>query len=599
MFGEASRFVKAKSKSLACFSENKQLWKVWKAGAFLPSMDGHVSQNLRIYRIRKKKLSKIPLNKKNMRKNVLLFLFSMFVLSMYAKQQTIIHSNKKNIVMMINTGRNDWTIAPELKPETFNMYSETEKSRTIRFITDIDSATFIVKLNKPVKLAMVLKNKDTAQVVLNLSNKIPNTLSNKDKVYALSSFWGETKYNFAFIDRLSFNLDSLYQSYIPKVLDTKTDYDFYDQMELFAASLKDLHSGAFYRMKGTYSNYIPLSARYFGDSLYIVNVREDLAKQFPLGSAIIEINQLPMQEYMKRNVETYVCSGYRPTVKEISASRLFGSDLSTKKIIITYKTPDGRILTNTPPRNGNSVSGEYLGPAPKRWNKPVELFWEKNKIARLAFNTFYPKDKLVKMFESIKDTLYSAKGIIIDLRANGGGDTSTGWYLLNYMIKDPYFLTYAWQTRINSGVNKANGNYIKENEDYYKNKAYQTFAADTVWIPDSVEKFNVPMAVLISGRTCSAAEDFLIVLKERKDRPVFIGRPTMGSTGSPLVLDKFPENGLAKVCTRRVLFPYSHEPFNEGIVPDILVNYTLDEYLKQTNDKDVDAAIEWLNTRMK
>jgi len=534
-----------------------------------------------------------------MRKNVLLFLFSMFVLSMYAKQQTIIHSNKKNIVMMINTGRNDWTIAPELKPETFNMYSETEKSRTIRFITDIDSATFIVKLNKPVKLAMVLKNKDTAQVVLNLSNKIPNTLSNKDKVYALSSFWGETKYNFAFIDRLSFNLDSLYQSYIPKVLDTKTDYDFYDQMELFAASLKDLHSGAFYRMKGTYSNYIPLSARYFGDSLYIVNVREDLAKQFPLGSAIIEINQLPMQEYMKRNVETYVCSGYRPTVKEISASRLFGSDLSTKKIIITYKTPDGRILTNTPPRNGNSVSGEYLGPAPKRWNKPVELFWEKNKIARLAFNTFYPKDKLVKMFESIKDTLYSAKGIIIDLRANGGGDTSTGWYLLNYMIKDPYFLTYAWQTRINSGVNKANGNYIKENEDYYKNKAYQTFAADTVWIPDSVEKFNVPMAVLISGRTCSAAEDFLIVLKERKDRPVFIGRPTMGSTGSPLVLDKFPENGLAKVCTRRVLFPYSHEPFNEGIVPDILVNYTLDEYLKQTNDKDVDAAIEWLNTRMK
>jgi len=534
-----------------------------------------------------------------MRKNVLLFLFSMLVLSMYAKQQTIIHSNKKNIVMMINTGRNDWTITPELKPDIYTMYSETAKTRTIRFITDIDSATFIVKLNKPVKLAMVLKNKDTAQVVLNLSNKIPSTLSNKDKVYALSSFWSETKYNFAFIDRLPFDLDSLYQSYIPKVLDTKTDYDFYDQMELFAASLKDLHSGVFYRMKGKYASYFPLDARYFGDSLYIVNVREDLAKQYPLGSQILRINDLPLQEYMKRNVETYVCSGYRPTVKEISASRLFGSDLSSKKITITYKTPDGRIFTNTPPRNGNSVSGEYLGPTPKRWNKPVELFWEKNKIARLAFNTFSPKDRLVKMFESIKDTLYSANGIIIDLRANGGGDTNTGWYLLNYMIKDPYFLTYAWQTRINSGVKKANGNYIKTNEDYFKNRAYQTFAADTVWIPDSVKRFNVPMAVLISGRTCSAAEDFLIVLKERKDRPVFIGRPSMGSTGSPLVLDKFPENGVAKVCARRVLFPYSQKPFNEGIVPDILVDYTLSEYLNQTNDKDVDTAIEWLSKRMK
>ena len=65
---------------------------------------------------------------------------------------------------MINTGRNDWTLTPELKPDIYTMYSETEKSRTIRFITDIDSATFVVKLNKPLKLAMVLNKKDTAHV---------------------------------------------------------------------------------------------------------------------------------------------------------------------------------------------------------------------------------------------------------------------------------------------------------------------------------------------------------------------------------------------------------------------------------------------------
>ena len=533
-----------------------------------------------------------------MKRNLLFLVFCMVLLTMYAKQPTIIHSNKKNIIVINNGGRNDWAITPELKPDIYTIYSETDKTRTIRFITDIDSATFIVKINKPVKLALVLNNKDTAQVVIDFNNKIPSTLSNKDKIYALSSFWSETKYNFAFIDRLPFDLDSLYQSYIPKVLDTKTDYDFYDQMELFAASLKDMHSGVFYRMKGKYSSYFPLEARYFGDSLYIVNVREDLVKQYPLGSQILKINDLPMHEYMQKYVEVYVCSGYRPTVKEISASRLFGSDLSSKKITITYKTPDGRVLTNTPPRNGRSVPGKNIGPTPKRWEKPVEVFWEKNKIARLAFNTFYPKDRLVKMFESIKDTLYSAKGIIIDLRANGGGDTSTGWYLLNYMIKDPYFLTYAWQTRVNSGVKKA-GNYLKQNEDYFKDRAYQTFAADTVWIPDSVKRFNVPMAVLVSERTCSAAEDFLIVLKERKDRPVFIGRPTMGSTGSPLVLDKFPENGVAKVCTRRVLFPYSMKPFNEGIVPDILVDYTLDEYLNQTVDKDVTTAIDLLSKQIK
>lgn len=533
-----------------------------------------------------------------MKRNFIFLIFCMVILTLFAKKPTIIHSNKKNIVLMINTGRNDWTISPELRPDIFTMYSETEKIRVIRFITDVDSATIVVKRNKPVKLAMVLNNKDTAHVLIDFNNRMPNTLSITEKLYALSSFWSETKYNFAFIDRLPFDLDSLYQSYIPKVLATNTDYDFYDQMELFSASLKDLHSGVFYKMKGKYSSYFPLTARYFGDNLYIVNVREDLSKQIPLGSEILKINGLPMPEYMQKYVESYVCSDFRPTVKELSASRLFGSDLFSKKITITYKTPDGRILTNTPPRNGNSVNGEYLGPTPKRWNKPIELFWEDNRIARLAFNTFYPKDKLVKMFESIKDTLYSANGIVIDLRANSGGDTNTGWYLLSYMINDPYFLTYAWQTRTNSGVKKANGNYIKSNEEYFKNRAYQTFAADTVWIPDLVKRFNVPMAVLISGRTCSAAEDFLITIKERKDRPVFIGRPTMGSTGSPLVLDKFPENGVAKVCTRRVLFPYSLQPFNEGIVPDILIDYTLDEYLNQTVDKDVEKAIEVISKQI-
>ena len=38
----ASRFVKAKSKPLVYISENRQLWKVWKAGAFIPSMNGQV-----------------------------------------------------------------------------------------------------------------------------------------------------------------------------------------------------------------------------------------------------------------------------------------------------------------------------------------------------------------------------------------------------------------------------------------------------------------------------------------------------------------------------------------------------------------------------
>lgn len=72
---------------------------------------------------------------------------------------------------------------------------------------------------------------------------------------------------------------------------------------------------------------------------------------------------------------------------------------------------------------------------------------------------------------------------------------------------------------------------------------------------------------------------FLIMLKERPDRPLFIGRTTMGSTGSPLVLDKWNNTGFARICTLRALYPYSLKPFTEGIKPDISVEYSFDELL--------------------
>jgi hypothetical protein len=89
------------------------------------------------------------------------------------------------------------------------------------------------------------------------------------------------------------------------------------------------------------------------------------------------------------------------------------------------------------------------------------------------------------------------------------------------------------------------------------------------------------------------------MLKERSDRPLFIGQPTMGSTGSPLMVWNFPENAMARICARRVLYPYSLKPYKEGIFPDIQVDYTLDEFINQEIDKEIEVAIKELEKQMK
>jgi len=151
---------------------------------------------------------------------------------------------------------------------------------------------------------------------------------------------------------------------------------------------------------------------------------------------------------------------------------------------------------------------------------------------------------------------------------------------------------------LNDGVKKANGNWKEEYEDFYKNCAYRTVMPDTIFIPDTVKRFNVPIAILISTMTVSAAEDFLIDLYEIPNRPIIIGQPSFGSTGSPLVVWDFPKNGSARVCTRKVLFPYSLKPFSEGITPDILVNYTFEEFMSGI-DKDIEVAVKELNRQIK
>lgn len=67
-------------------------------------------------------------------------------------------------------------------------------------------------------------------------------LSDADKLYGLSKFWEETSYNFAYFDHAHINWDSTYRAYIPKILATKSTWQYYLVMEQFCALLKDGHT---------------------------------------------------------------------------------------------------------------------------------------------------------------------------------------------------------------------------------------------------------------------------------------------------------------------------------------------------------------------
>lgn len=476
--------------------------------------------------------------------------------------------------------------------DIFYMYDTKVKSKNVTVYSDLDTFQVKVKLNKGVDF-QVINDKDTFLHQLLLVNQLPNNIPLEEKLEALSSFWSEVRYNFAFYDQLAFDWDSLYRAYIPLVLRCPNDFAYSELMSKFCGSLHDAHTNVFTPNYGyPFGDYYGFGAKFFEDTLRLVSVDSILSSIYPIGSKILKINGENIDDYMGKNIYPYVSSKFKPTQQELGASRLFAMSGYDNTLEIEYETPDGERRIGTPIRDGEKFRHPTVGRTLERDHNDIRISWiDSTNIAVLKVNTFYGDD-IIRDFDRMKDTLYSADGIIFDIRENGGGSTDVAWHFLNHFIQDPYYLNFAWQTRVNDGVKKATGNFIEENSDYFKMNAYRTVEADTIFIPDSIHRFQCPIVVLTSTFTFSAAEDFLIILYERPDRPKIIGQPSFGSTGSPLVIWNWPiEGGFARICTRRVLFPYSHKPFTEGIMPDILVKDTFEDYL-QGRDKTLEVAVE-------
>jgi hypothetical protein len=74
--------------------------------------------------------------------------------------------------------------------------------------------------------------------LVNVNSQTENTLAVEEKIYGLSQLWKEASYNFAFFNQVpDLNWDSCYQAYIPKILETKNDWEYYLELQKFISQL--------------------------------------------------------------------------------------------------------------------------------------------------------------------------------------------------------------------------------------------------------------------------------------------------------------------------------------------------------------------------
>lgn len=438
------------------------------------------------------------------------------------------------------------------------------------------------------------------------SQTIPNTLTNAEKVYGLSKFWQETNYNFVYLNRVNRKAwDSLYVAMINSVQQSKNDYEYYRELQRFCAFLKDGHTNVYFPkavdsliFRSMFGKY-RLVLQNIGGKPIIAYTHPANKDEVPVGSEIISVNGTPTQQYIDQYVKPYISSSTNYVLEDDCVANLL-QGFKGQAFDIKIKLPGGG--TKDLHLVHERTADVTLYPAVPQQSL-CELKWYPNNVAYVALNTF-GTDKVDTIFKSKLPELYKAKSLIIDLRNNGGGSTSTGAYILQYLTADSVLTGSKSTTRIHEAAFKAWGQGVKDtvNNEWAKkayldsrDARYEDLNKGYIFKPDMTkQKIIVPTVILVSHGTASAAEDFL-VLADKQKHMIKMGENSFGSTGQPLMVD-MPGGGSARVCTKQDAYPDGREFVGFGIKPDIEVKKTVNDFI-ENKDPVLDRALSYLSKK--
>jgi carboxyl-terminal processing protease len=154
------------------------------------------------------------------------------------------------------------------------------------------------------------------------------------------------------------------------------------------------------------------------------------------------------------------------------------------------------------------------------------------------------------------------KGLVIDLRDNGGGLVSSCVNMLSRLIPEDKLLVY---------MEDKNG----DREEYKS---------------DSPEVLDTPIVILVNGNTASASEIFTGCLKDY-DLAEVVGSKTYGK-GIVQSVMPLGDGSALKLTVSEYFTPDGREIHKKGIEPDVKLEYTNEEWADVRKEKKKDTQLE-------
>ncbi|MBW6515881.1 MAG: hypothetical protein K0B81_04590 [Candidatus Cloacimonetes bacterium] len=431
-------------------------------------------------------------------------------------------------------------------------------------------------------------------------------LTPEQKIFGLSLIWKEADYNYPHFSQLSeLDWDSDYRRFVSKVIETENIYEYYRTIQQFAALLQDCHTRVIYPQSFAAKLDFPLvQLKRIESRIIVTNVGKKHAEVLPMGSEIIEVENLPIEQYFLQEAFPYISASNEEVLYNKGMSLLFFGEKDSE-VMVKFRYPAD--IQIEPQKRGTIEQARLVrSKLNDRWSVPLdtkeELLYHKwldDDILYVALYSFND-ELIIRLFDSILPELQRCKGLILDLRENRWGRTEVSNEILKRLTDRKIFRGVETESRKNVSLYKAWGTPIQL-YNYLPPEEYAAYGRGDVWQREEPveivndfdgEKIMVPLVILMGSETASAAEDFVVMLKEARDDVMLVGSHSAGSRGQAIIL-MLPGGGYIFVSTQRDIYGDGKILTRYGVEVDVEAEWNYKDYL-EGRDTVLERGVEVL-----
>ena len=376
------------------------------------------------------------------------------------------------------------------------------------------------------------------------------------------------------------NWDDYVQSFVPKILKIRTRMEYYELLEKIVGKIGDNHTFVRFPadIESGYST-TGLEIVLIYDKYYVSAVNnKDLKSRIAVGDEIVKIDDIPVKLFIDAEKDNFPFVKYYYAKPKLAAQTALTPHLldgkKNTKIKVEFQKPNKTKYSVSLRRNYVKKNTEN--------SENITVKTLTDSIYYIAIRKFEGGDVYREFLSKIKDLdSTKVKGIIFDIRENRGGNSGFGDQIFSHLITSPV------KNYIFNGASV----YFPFEESYLGIGNVISDRPGREISPADSLIFTCPIAVLISPKTGSAAEDFAFLFKYYK-RGKLIGLPTSGGTGNPYNV-LLPGGGSLRICLNTDLYF-----FQTGIQPDVYLERSLSD-LTENRDLQLEKAIEFLRKEIK